>query len=86
MKSNVIRLKRHNVRLQRPRTFTEPERVIEYLAERIITDGRPYRLIAADIGVSTSTLANIARRYTKWPRPFTFFAVLNYYNVRMELK
>jgi hypothetical protein len=70
----------------RPRTFTSSEVVIDYLAEKIITDKRTYRQIAEDCGVGVTTIANIATRQTKWPRPTTFFAVLAHYNIKLELK
>jgi len=72
--------------LPRPRNFTTSEAVIEYLAEKIISDKRTYAQIAIDCGVAQSTIGNIANRQTKWPRPNTFFAVLNHYKIRMDLK
>lgn len=72
--------------LPRPRNFTKAELVIEFLAEKIITDQRGYKKIAEDCGVSVSTIGNIASRQTKWPRPNTFFAVLNYYKIKMDLR
>lgn len=70
----------------KPRAFTRAEVVIDYLAEKIITDKRTYKQIADACGVSTSTIQNIASRTTKWPRPTTFFAVLQHYNISLELK
>ena len=72
--------------LPRPRNFTSSEMVIEFLAEKIITDKRTYAQIAIDCGVAQSTIAHIATRQTKWPRPNTFFAVLNHYNIKLDMK
>ena len=72
--------------LPRPRNFTKAELVIEFLADKIIADPRGYKKIAEDCGVSVSTIAHIATRQTKWPRPNTFFAVLNHYKIRMDLR
>lgn len=69
----------------RPNTFTKAEQVIERLAEMLITDGRPYKKIAADMGVSVSTIGNLARRETRWPRPNTFFSIINHYEVDFSL-
>lgn len=74
------------VNLPRPRNFTTSEAVIEYLAEKIITDKRSYKQIAIDCGVSATTIQHIASRQTKWPRPHTFFAVLAHYNVKLTLR
>lgn len=77
-KTNVIHFRK-------PRTFTASERVIEYLSVRIMQSGKSYRQIAEDCGVSQTTIAKIATRQTTWPRPHTFFAVLNYFNIELRL-
>ena len=68
-----------------PRTFTKAERVVEFLAEKVITDPEGYQKIADSVGVSKSTIGNIASRKTKWPRPNTFFGILNHYKVKLDL-
>jgi hypothetical protein len=72
--------------IARPRTFTSAEVVIDYLAERIITDTDTYNKIGEKCGVSGSTIQHIASRQTKWPRPSTFFGILNHYGIKLELK
>lgn len=77
--SNVVPFKR-------PSSFTKAERVVEFFAEKLITDPRGYKAIAEDMGLSSSTIGNIASRKTKWPRPTTFFAILEHYKITMDLK
>lgn len=74
------------VPFESPRSFTKAERVIEFFAEKLITDPAGYKKIAQEMGLSSSTIHNIASRKTKWPRPHTFFAILNHYNVKLDLK
>lgn len=84
---NAIKKPFHIVtNIPRPRTFTSAEVVIDYLAERIITDTDTYTKIGEHCGVSASTIHNIASRTTKWPRPSTFFGILNHYGITLELK
>lgn len=71
---------------RKPRTFTEAEAVIEFLSVTIMRDGRPYRVIAKECGVSASTIAGIATRRTTWPRHTTFFPLLQYFNIKLELE
>jgi len=72
--------------LPRPRTFTAAEDVVQFLAQRIITDPRGYEKIAEGVGISKSTVGNIANGTTKWPRPNTLFGLLGFYNVKMRLE
>ena len=69
----------------KPKTFTAGEQVIEYLSNRILADRRNYRQIAQDCDVSHSTISNIASRKTRWPRPKTFFSILNHYGIHLSL-
>lgn len=69
----------------RPRNFTASEQVIEHLSQRIMADGHKYSDIAKKCGVAGTTIGNLARRKTAWPRPHTFFAVLNYFQIKLKL-
>lgn len=72
--------------LARPRTFTAAEDVVRFLAQRIITDSKTYQQIADGVGVSKSTINNIATGETRWPRPNTLFGLIAYYKLKMWLE
>jgi predicted XRE-type DNA-binding protein len=62
--------------MNRPRTYTTAESIIESVREIIHADKRPQREIAHAVGVSTSTINNLASGKTRWPRPTTLFPLL----------
>lgn len=70
----------------RKRTFTRAEAVIEHISVRIMEDGRSYSKIAETCHLSGATVGNLARRKTVWPRPNTFFAMLNYFDIQLTLE
>lgn len=70
----------------KPRTFTKAEQVIEYMAQLVISDGRSYKKIAEQVGVSGSTLGKLANRSTRWPRPTTLFPLMQAMNVHLEIR
>ncbi len=72
--------------IARPRTFTAAEDIIEYLSIRVISDQKTYRKIAEGVGVSQTTIAHIANRTTRWPRPTTLFPLLAYYNIKLRIE
>lgn len=72
--------------IRRPRTYTSAERVIEYLSIRIMESGYTYKVIAEHTGLSQSTIRKVASRQTIWPRPNTFFSLLIFFNIKLELK
>lgn len=81
-KPSVVRL--HH-RQYHPKSFTAAEEVIEELSLRILQSQKPYRMIAAACDVNLTTIANIANRKTRWPRPHTLFALLSYFNLRLRI-
>lgn len=74
------------VSLNRPRSFTSAERMLEELRQQIFIDGRPYKQIAADVGVSCSTIRNIAGGNTRWPRHTTLFPLISALGLTLELR
>jgi predicted XRE-type DNA-binding protein len=64
--------------MNRPRTFTTAEAMIESVRELILTDRRPQREIAHLVGVSQTTINNLASGKTRWPRPTTLFPLLGH--------
>jgi transcriptional regulator with XRE-family HTH domain len=78
----------HNLKLvtgSRPRSFTKPEAVLDAMREALFMDGRTYKVIAKDIGVSATTIGNIATGHTRWPRPTTLFPLMHALGIRMEI-
>jgi len=73
------------IQLHRPKTYTTSERLIERLREEIFRDGRSYRIIADKVGVSGSTVGNLASGKTRWPRPTTLFPLLEALRLEMQL-
>lgn len=64
------------IKFQHRRTFTSAEAVLDKVREGIFIDGRPYHVIAVATGVSTTTVQNIARGKTQWPRHTTLFPLI----------
>jgi len=81
-----MKLHSNVINFARPKNFTKAEAVIDYLAIKIISDPAGYKKIAESCELSHSTIGNIARRQTKWPRPNTFFAILDHYKITLDLK
>lgn len=60
----------------RPKTYTSSEAMIEEMRVLIHGVGIPQRELAAKVGVSASTINNLASGKTRWPRPTTLFPLL----------
>jgi transcriptional regulator with XRE-family HTH domain len=84
--STVINFSRTNAQRQRPKTFTKAEEVLDEVRERLHMDGRTQKAIAAAVGVSQSTVGNIASGKTRWPRPTTLFPMLTALRLRMRIE
>jgi transcriptional regulator with XRE-family HTH domain len=69
----------------RPRSFTNAERMIEEVRNRIFSDGRGYKDIATATGVSRSTINALAMGKTRWPRPTTLFPLLTALRLHIQL-
>ena len=52
---------------------------------RYAMHGIPPRQIAEDIGVSVSTIYAVKSGRTKWPRPATFFGLVEYFGFELVL-
>lgn len=65
--------------------MTKAERIIEQIRIAVFRERVPYRVIAERTGLSTTTIGNIARGKTKWPRPNTFFALLDEGNLEIKI-
>lgn len=70
---------------RRPNTFTSQEQVIERLSQLIMTCGKTYAQIAVGCDVSDTTIRKLAARETLWPRPKTFFGVLNFFDATLSI-
>lgn len=75
----------HTVSFTKPKTFTSSEAIIELLSQKIFASKHTYKDIAKECNVSNSTIANVASRKTRWPRPTTFFALLVYFNMTITI-
>ena len=69
----------------KPRSLTTADRLIEEVRQQIFRDGRSYKAVAADVGVSATTIANLARGKTIWPRPTTLFPTLDAVGLEMRI-
>ena len=78
--SNVVRIPVH-----KPRTFTSAERLIEEVRKDIFASGEKYRVLAGQVGVSASTINNLASGKTRWPRPTTLFPLLGALGLELKL-
>jgi hypothetical protein len=61
----------------RPRTFTSAEEMLDEVRGIMFADKRPTAKLAADVGVSPSTVNNIRTGKTRWPRQTTLFPLLD---------
>lgn len=68
------------------RTFTEAEQVIDELSTMILSCGKSYRQLGEEIGVSQTTIAKVATRQTKWPRPGTLFPLMAHFGAAFQFK
>lgn len=84
--SNIIAMKRTAMQRQRPKTLTKAEQVLDEVRERLHMDGRTQKAIAAAVGVSQSTVGNIASGKTRWPRPTTLFPMLTALRGRLHIE
>jgi transcriptional regulator with XRE-family HTH domain len=73
------------VRLPRPRSFTSAERLIEEVRSDIFASGEKYKDLAQKVGVSPTTIHNLASGKTRWPRPTTLFPMLHALGLEMAL-
>lgn len=73
------------LRLIKPRTYTSAEAVLDAVREAIFLDGRTHKAIAIATGVSPSTVNNIARGQTTWPRHTTLFPLMRALGMRMDI-
>ena len=69
----------------KPRAYTSAEKLIEEVRKGIFGDTDGYKKLAARVGVSQSTVSNLANGKTRWPRPTTLFPLLNALNMEMRL-
>lgn len=69
----------------RKRTFTTAEDVIEEVRRELFGSGEAYKVLAARVGVSPSTIANLASGQTRWPRPTTLFPLLDTLGLEMKV-
>src|SRR5262245_11856766 len=70
----------------KPRTFTSAEAMLDEVRTQIFRDGRKYKDIAIEVGVSHSTISNVATGKTRWPRHTTLFPLLSALGYRLELR
>ena len=73
------------VQLKFKRAFTTAEKLIEEVRAQIFRDGRNYKEIAAKVGVSRSTIGNLASGKTKWPRATTLFPTLDALDLELRM-
>jgi transcriptional regulator with XRE-family HTH domain len=78
--SNIVRMPSH-----RPRSFTSAERMIEEVRKDIFASGEKYKNLAEKVGVSASTINNLASGKTRWPRPTTLFPLLNALGLELKM-
>jgi hypothetical protein len=71
--------------LKHKRSFTTAERLIEEVRKEIFGSGYKYSVIARQTGVSTTTIGNLARGKTQWPRPTTLFPLLDSMGLEMRM-
>lgn len=73
------------LKLKRPLTLTRAEALIEEVRTGMFGSERSYKDLASAAGVSTSTVSNLARGKTQWPRPKTLFPLLDTIGLEMRL-
>lgn len=66
--------------------YDSREAIMLRLSEAIYASSKTYKEIAAATGLSPSTVQAVACGKTSWPRPRTFFALLGFFNLTMELR
>ncbi len=69
----------------KPRVYTRSEQVMDMLRSKIYASEHDYRVIARRCGVSESTIYTIRRGVTRWPRPATFFALIEFFDLQLVL-
>lgn len=77
---------RRNPNRPKPKAFTSHESLIDEVREIILTSGIPYRMIAADCGLSPATIQRIASGQTKWPKASTLFPLLGRLGYELALQ
>lgn len=81
--SNMTRI--HPITKDRPRAFTSAEKMIEEVRQQIFKFKGTYKDIATATGVNPSTIQNLARGKTRWPRPTTLFPLLITLGLKVQL-
>ncbi len=71
--------------MNRPRTFTAAEQVMEELSDMILSCGETYEQLAQQVGCSKGTLQRVASRQTKWPRPTTLFPLMAHFGAGFQI-
>lgn len=71
--------------LIKPKTYTSQEALIDAVREQIFMCRRPYKDIAHDCGISSSTVSNLANGKTRWPRASTLFPLIHYLGFDLAL-
>lgn len=77
--NNVIKMQR------KPKNFTKAEEVIEEMRREIFGSKAGYKELAARCELSHSTIGNLARGKTAWPRPKTMNALLRELGLELRL-
>ena len=72
--------------LWKPKTFTSAEAMMEEVRSIIHADSRMQRQIAEKVGVSPTTIGNIAHGKTRWPRSTTLFPLLETLGYRIAIE
>ena len=74
------------VPLWKPKTFTSAEAMLEEVRGLIRADSSTIKVIAAQTGVATTTIYNIAGGKTRWPRHTTLFPLLDTLGYRISIQ
>ena len=70
----------------KPKVYDRRHYIMNVIAERIYASGKTYQQIAKGVGVSPSTINNIASGKTRWPRPATLFGLLSYFGLTLTVE
>jgi len=73
------------VPIRRPLAYTSNEVLIEELRLRVLGSGQTYKVIAAKVGVSDTTIRNLCIGNTRWPRPTTLFPLLKVLGLGLQI-
>lgn len=70
----------------RPRVYTSAEEMLSEVRAIVVKDDRTAKAIAADTGVSPTTISNIISGKTRWPRQSTLFPLLNTLGYQLSIR